>query len=236
LKRIILIDDSEEIYLLVKIALAEKYEVCWVESLRQAELNLKENHYDLILLDVMLPDGDGFNFCVKLQNQSQTSQIPVIFVTAKTGEANLAMGFALGADDYIEKPFGVTELQARVESKLKKISKTREAANLLIRGDLKIELENQTVSLSSSSSEVRLALTPIEFKLLCYLAMNDGRVLSRDQLMTAVWGDEINVSDRTVDKHVSLLRQKLIHCADYIETVSGFGYKFTSTMSNQKAA
>ena len=230
---ILLIDDSKDTFALVKASLGNEYDIHWVPSLSEAEKALRASSFDLILLDVMLPDGDGFGYYTKLQSGSAQST-PVIFVTGKAEKSDLVTGLTLGADDYIIKPFHHLELRARVENKVRKNIRHKNAENVLVRGDLKINLETQSAALVTDSGEVRLNLTPIEFKLLNYLAKFEDRVFARDQLIDAVWGHDISVTDRTVDKHVSLLRQKLDTCSYYIETVAGFGYKFNSSHQVRK--
>jgi len=155
-KRIILIDDSKDTYALVKAVLGEKFQLTWSASLTEADISLRSKTFDLILLDVLLPDGDGFNYCAKLQSNDQTSSIPVIFVTGKTGVSNLVTGLALGADDYIEKPFDPLELRARVEVKLQKMDRKRESESVINRGDLRISLESQTVQVVTDAAETKL--------------------------------------------------------------------------------
>ncbi|MGE3975457.1 MAG: response regulator transcription factor [Bdellovibrionales bacterium] len=236
MKHLLLIDDSEETHLLVRAALGSQYHLTWVASALDARLKMRQQSFDLILLDVMLPDGDGFSLCAEFQQEDRTRQVPIIFVTGKTGVSNLVTGLSLGADDYIEKPFHAMELLARVNAKIKNL-KTQKTKNSEIRtGALYINLESQSVALESANGPISLILTPIEFKILYFLARHEQNVFSRDQIITAVWGENFAITDRTVDKHISTLRHKLGYCSSYIETVSGFGYRFLGATPESKAA
>ena len=225
---ILLADDSEDTHELVKLALGEQYRVTCVPTVSQVMPLLKERRFDLLLLDVSLPDGTGFQICAQARNIDFTRQIPIIFLTGKTGVANLVTGFSLGADDYIEKPFNPLELKVRIQAKINRDRRTAETENQLLRGDLRLNLLRQTVSILAGSEELPIELKPFEFKLLLYFMQNEERVLSRQQLLDAIWGPSTFIVDRTIDKHICSLRQKLATCAPYVQTVLAFGYKFSS--------
>jgi DNA-binding response OmpR family regulator len=234
--RLILIDDSEEILVLVRKALGDQYAITWSSTVADGLKQLESHIFDAILLDVLLPDGDGFQICARLQKSDRLKAIPILFLTGKTGVSNRVTGLSLGADDYIEKPFDFLELRTRVENRVNKMRLKSETDSVLSRGPLQINFANQTVRLVFDGGVVEPILTPLEFKLLHYLARQDGRTLSRDQLMTGVWGENIVVADRTIDKHISSLRQKLGTCADFVETVPGFGYRFSYSNTREVKA
>jgi DNA-binding response OmpR family regulator len=235
--RLLVIDDDAETYALVSKALSPTYPMTWAHTLKEAWDVCHRERIDLILLDVMLPDGDGFQFCAKLQSDEKTRAIPIILVTGKKGVSHRILGFSLGADDYLEKPFDLLELRARVDAKLKKSWQHRENEECLVVGEIEINLGTQRALLHNSEKQSEIFLTPIEFRLLHHMARNCDLAFSRDQLMTAVWGEGVTVIDRTIDKHISALRQKLQHCGSYIETVPGFGYRFiVKKEGSQKAA
>jgi len=230
---ILLVEDQLDFQLIVKKTLGSRYQITCAASLKDAFLQIEKTDFDLILLDVELPDGDGFQACARLQKEERTRPIPVIFLTGKKGTSHKVMGFSVGGDDYLEKPFEPLELIARVDVKISKFRQKKESEEVLVKGGLKINASFQKVYLNEAGNEIELALTPIEFKMLYYLVRNEDRIISRDQLLTAVWGPNTFVVDRTVDKHISSLRQKLSSCSTYVQTVSGCGYKFSTSV--QKA-
>ncbi len=173
--------------------------------------------YDLILLDVMMPGIDGFEVLAKIR---EISQVPVIMMTAKNEEYDKLLGFNLGADDYVSKPFSPKELMARVSAVLKRTS--RKYGEALEYGQLRITPEARTVSISGN----RISLPPKEFDLLLKLVQNEHIVLSREQLLETVWGFDYFGDTRTVDTHIKALREHLGLYRKYIQTVWGVGYKF----------
>lgn len=223
---VLAIDDSKEIHPFLKTALSQTCSLLLAGSLKEAEEILAKNEIHLILLDVGLPDGSGFDFCTALQSQDATQKIPVIFLTGKVGVGDKVLGLALGAEDYVTKPFDVLELRARVESKLKKFLYYAKEETYFQRGSLKFELSTYSIYLNENSGNQKLNMTPIEFKLLLKLARSPGYVLSREQLIDSVWGDSVYIEDRSVDRHISSIRKKLGTCSSYIRTVPGLGYQF----------
>jgi DNA-binding response OmpR family regulator len=239
LVEVLLADDTEETWFLVKRALGEQFHVTCVPTVAAATLALQSRHFDLLLLDISLPDGEGFQICAQVRNAEETKNVPVIFLTGRNDIGNLLTGFSLGADDYIEKPFDPRELNARVKAKLNRMRMVKESDNLLSKNRLRLQLLRQRVSIAEGNLETEIELKPIEFKLLLYLMQNEEMVLSRQQLLNAVWGNATFIVDRTVDKHICSLRQKLATCSHYIQTVPSFGYKFSSqakAQSSQEAA
>jgi len=177
---------------------------------------------DLYLLDVMLPDMSGHNILEKLK---KSTDAPVIFLTAKGEEIDKVTGLQLGADDYVTKPFGVLELLARVKAVLRRYQKTHPQTVMAFE-NLNIDTESKTASVNGRP----VKLTYKEFELLLYLAQNRNKVLSRDQILSSVWGFDFDgITTRTVDIHIKTLRQKLGDKAEkplFVETVRGYGYKF----------
>jgi DNA-binding response OmpR family regulator len=176
---------------------------------------------DLVVLDLMLPELDGLMICQAMRTDPQTAAIPVIMVTARGEEADRITGLELGADDYVTKPFSPKELAARVTALLRRATRPAAAADILRYGPITIDADRHTVTVAGD--EVRL--TAKEFLLLQYLLQHRGRVLSRDLLLTDVWGYQYTGGTRTVDVHVRRLREKMPVLADAIETVKQFGYK-----------
>ncbi|MBA3395093.1 MAG: response regulator transcription factor [Deltaproteobacteria bacterium] len=179
---------------------------------------------DLIVLDLMLPDLSGTEICRRLRDQERTRSIPVIMCTAKGEEIDRVVGFEVGADDYVVKPFSVRELMLRIRALLRRAdSSRREGEPPLLRfGRLKIDHDAHRAWID----DTELTLTALEFRLLHAFVSRRGRVQTRDTLLADVWGIEAEVTTRTVDTHVKRLREKLGEAGTYIETLRGVGYRF----------
>ena len=205
----------------------EGFNASSVGSLDGAYEKINSKKFDLILLDLMLPDGSGLDFCKKIKSNSETEAIPVVILTAKDDEVDKVVGFELGADDYVTKPFSVRELILRVKAILKRSdTKTKEVVEVERQfGDLKIDVDSHEVHVDSQLIE----LTALEFRLLKELVDKRGRVQSRDQLLSEVWGYNAEVTTRTVDTHIKRLREKLGSMGKYVQTIRGVGYKFSRT-------
>ena len=205
----------------------EGFKASSVGSLDEANEKLKSKKFDLILLDLMLPDGSGLDLCKKIKSNSETEATPIIILTAKDDQVDKVVGFELGADDYVTKPFSVRELILRVKAILKRSdTKTKEVVEVERQfGDLKIDVDSHEVHVDSQLIE----LTALEFRLLKELVDKRGRVQSRDQLLSEVWGYNAEVTTRTVDTHIKRLREKLGSMGKYVQTIRGVGYKFSRT-------
>ena len=180
---------------------------------------LKEEIPELILLDIMLPGDDGYTILEQLKSMPSVKDVPVIMVTAKGAEFDKVKGLDLGADDYITKPFGMMEFISRVKAVLRRGgSRTEET---LVHGPIQIRIQRHEVLVHGQKVELTLK----EFELLKYLVENRGIVLTRDQLLTRIWGYDFDGETRTVDVHVRTLRQKLGEAGACIETVRGVGYR-----------
>jgi DNA-binding response OmpR family regulator len=179
----------------------------------------------LFLLDVMLPGADGFDLCRHIRQTPALSTIPVIFLTAKTAEADRVKGLELGGDDYITKPFSPRELVARVRSVLRGTRQPPSKLEVLRLGDLEIDAASMTVQVQGRN----ILTTVREFRLLEYLATHRGRVLSRDQLLDAVWKETPFVTPRSIDVYIRRLREKIEadpRHPQYLKTLRGIGYRF----------
>jgi two-component system phosphate regulon response regulator PhoB len=181
----------------------------------------REDLPDLIILDLMLPDVEGTEVLKALRSHERTRSIPVIFLSARSAEVDRVVGFELGGDDYVPKPFSPRELVLRVRAVLRRRAEPEETESLRS-GGLVVDQAAHRVEVEGKAVE----LTATEFRLLTFLMRRPGRVLARDQLLDAVWGDEVYVTQRTVDTHVQRLRQKLGPAGQRIETVRGVGYRF----------
>jgi two-component system, OmpR family, alkaline phosphatase synthesis response regulator PhoP len=184
---------------------------------------LRKQPADLVILDLMLPGMDGLLVCQALRSDPATASIPVIMLTARGEESDRVSGLELGADDYVTKPFSPKELSARVTALLRRATRTGASTGVTRYGPIVIDPDRHRITLNDE--EVKL--TAKEFLLLLYLVQHRGRVLSRDLLLTDVWGYQYTGGTRTVDVHVRRLREKLPVLADAIETVKQFGYKLT---------
>ncbi len=225
---ILVIEDEPDIRKNLEYNLSrEGFSVSSVGSLKDGFKSLDSNTYSLILLDLMLPDGSGLDLCKKIKSNSHLEAIPIIILTAKDDEVDKVVGFELGADDYVTKPFSVRELILRIKAVLKRGQKDSKEIVEVERqfGDLRIDIESHEVHVDSNPIE----LTALEFRLLNELVDKRGRVQSRDQLLSEVWGYNAEVTTRTVDTHIKRLREKLGPMGKYVQTIRGVGYKFSRT-------
>ena len=222
---ILVIEDEPDIRKTLEYNISQEgHTVFTAGSLHDAEKILQSQSLSLVLLDLMLPDGSGLDFCRKLKTNSKTESIPVIILTAKDDEVDKVVGFELGADDYVTKPFSVRELILRIKAVLKRGEVKKDIVEVERQfGDLKIDIESHEVYVD----EIQIKLTALEFKLLNQLVETRGRVQSRDQLLTEVWGYSAEVTTRTVDTHIKRLRNKLGSMGKYVQTIRGVGYKFS---------
>ncbi len=223
-EKILVVDDEKDILELIDYNLSKNgYRVKTVTSGEDALELIKENDYDLIILDLMLPGVDGFDICKIIKSDKQKASIPIVMVTAKADEADKVAGLEIGADHYVTKPFSPRELLAIVKATLRrKPARQEEEKPIIERGDLKIHVGRHEVTLKN----ILLDLTHLEFRILLVLAKKPGWVMTRYQIVDATRGEGISVTDRSVDVHIVSLRKKLGDEADYIETVRGVGYKF----------
>jgi DNA-binding response OmpR family regulator len=220
---VLVVEDEKDIAELVAYHLKQSgFPVTVVFDGASALERVKKNPPILIILDLMLPDMDGKDICRKLKSDPHTRTIPILMLTAKAEEIDRIVGFELGADDYVTKPFSPRELVLRVKAILKKRKLEQEEAKVIQMGDLLIDLDRHQVSVSGESVQ----LTSIEFKLLVQLSLRKGRVQTREHLLNQVWGYTYEGYARTVDTHIRRLREKLGACGDYIETLRGVGYRF----------
>ena len=219
--KILLVEDDLEISKLLAEFLQENgYEVfCQYDGLHVLDC-LRENKIDLILLDIMLPGEDGLEILKKLKNSSKTKDIPVIMVTAKGSEYDKVVGLDSGADDYVTKPFGMMELISRIKAVLRRSGKQQDKTKLSVGG---ISLDTKKHEVKVDGEQVVLTLK--EFELLEKLMRNQGIVLTRDQLLTEIWGYDFDGETRTVDVHIRTLRQKLGEQGSLVKTVRGVGYR-----------
>lgn len=227
---VLAIDDSEEILLAVEHALGFQYNLTKAQSIHDAKKALQQKRFDLIILDLGLPDGDGLTLCAALKNDPETKKVPLIMLTGKQQIEDKVMGFSAGADDYMVKPFHPQELRFRVEARLREHLQNKSESEVFSIGDLTFDVSKQRVTVNKQGGMASVSLTTLEFRILLFFARRREQVLSRGQLLNSVWGGDINVFDRTIDTHISHIRKK-IHDSDWkIESVHGAGYRFVKEM------
>ncbi len=224
--RVLVIEDEADLQEILRYNLGQAgHEVRVVatgkEGLKVAQAELPE----IVLLDLMLPDIPGTEVCKAIRKDPKTQHIAVVMITAKGEEIDRVVGFELGADDYVVKPFSVRELLLRMQSVLRRRVPGKEAGSMIVFGTLRIDREAHRVW----SGDEEIELTALEFKLLITLFDRQNRVQTREVLLMDVWGIEADVTTRTVDTHVKRLREKLGAAAQYVETVRGVGYRFSDT-------
>jgi len=228
---ILVIEDEPDINKTISYnLLTEGFEPISAYNLLEADDWIQSNSPDLILLDLMLPDGSGLDFCKRIKSKDKFNNIPIIILTAKDDEVDKVVGFELGADDYVTKPFSVRELILRIKAILKRKTISSHSENIDLNeskefGKLKIDADSHEVFIDNNE----IILTALEFKLLKHLVDRRGRVQTRDQLLSDVWGYSAQITTRTVDTHVKRLREKLGIMGKHVETIRGVGYRFSRT-------
>jgi len=225
--KILVVEDERDLRQVLDYNLAQAgHEVLLAETGTEGLSLAREQRPDLILLDLMLPDLAGTEVCKSLKDTPATRSVPVVMVTAKGEEIDRVVGFELGADDYIVKPFSVRELLLRVQAILRRRQPEARPSEALIEfGVLKIDREAHRLWVEGTEIE----LTALEFKLLVTLYERRNRVQTRAALLDDVWGIQADITTRTVDTHVKRLREKLDRARDYVETVRGVGYRFVGS-------
>lgn len=219
--RILIADDERDISTLIKrYAERDGFEVVAVEDGSEAIEICRKEDFDIIIMDVMMPDTDGFTACRKIR---EFKDIPVLMLSARGTEYDKLFGFEVGVDDYVTKPFSPKELMARVKVIIKRHSVQQPKKNdIIVFGGIELDKLGHTVKIDGMDTE----LTSKEYDILVYLMDNKGIVLTRNQILNEVWGYDYFGDDRTVDWQIKLLRNKLGKYREYIHTIRGVGYKF----------
>ncbi len=219
--KILVVDDEEDLCEILKFNLeVEGYEVDTANSAEEAlQMNLSE--YNLLLLDVMMGEMNGFKMASLLRKNEKLKHIPIIFLTAKDTEDDKLMGFNIGADDYISKPFSIREVIARVKAVLRRSSE-KETPEILQFENLYIDPTKKRAFIDQNE----LPLTKKEFEILSLLLSHPGQVFSREEILSKIWTDEVYVLDRTIDVNITRLRKKIGEYGKHIVTRLGYGYCF----------
>ena len=222
--RILIVEDEDSILLPLEDNLKlEGYEVSSAKDGQQGLDMAKEGNYDLIILDIMLPKVTGFDVCQKLRQERNMT--PILMLTAKSQEIDKVLGLELGADDYVTKPFSSRELLARVKAILRRVTEPHRGVERYRFGDIQLDFKKYEAKKKGKP----VPMTALEFALIHFLIQNRGRVVQRNEILDNVWGKDVFVDARTVDKHISLLRKKLENDPQdpkHIVGVRGIGYKF----------
>ena len=220
--KILVIEDSKDYQVLIQAALGTEFKVFCADTGKQGVDMAREHRPDLILLDITLGEIDGFEVCHLLKAQKETVNTPVVFLSSRNDSHSKVMGFDLGGDDYIEKPFDAEELKARVKVRIKQSMARREQVSIYEIQGLKIDFLGHRVFIEDKE----IAFSALEFKLLSFFVRNPDRVLSREKILNNVWGVDTFVTDRVVDSHIRSIRKKLGAYKDHIESIYGEGYRF----------
>ncbi len=225
MNKVLLIEDDQEIFTIVNQAIGNVTDITWFNNITDAKKELKNQKFDLILLDIELPDGNGVELCSAISSENPNQAI--FLLTSNTKLSDKVLGFSAGAEDYITKPFLILEFKARVEAKLKKINTSNRLTSITKWRLIEIDKNKQVVKVFHQVNFNVIDLTHIEFKLLTYLSDRPDIVIPRDEILNEIWGKDVYVYSRSVDTHISKLRKKLGLASDYIKSIHGTGYKFS---------
>lgn len=225
--RILLVEDSESSLKVVHSALVgEELQIVVARTIAEArKITDEQTNFDLILLDITLPDGEGSILMEHWATSPRMRRTPVVFLTGKEDVETKVAAFAAGADDYIVKPVSPRELKARIEARLRRAVS---APEIIRRGSLALHFPMMRATVMQDGVEAPIELTAKEFRLVALLAQNEGQIYSRSELVKAVWGKDMDVVNRTVDSHICGARRKLGPAGKYIESVTGSGYRFVA--------
>ena len=219
--KLLIVDDEQKIREMIKkYAVFEKYEVCEAENGMEAVEKAQKERFDLIVMDIMMPELDGFSAAREIR---KTQQVPMILLSARGEEYDKIHGFELGVDDYVVKPFSPRELMMRVGAVLRRSQQSQQEKHETV------SIQGLTVDFTARRVQVEgenVDLSPKEYDLLFYMVKNRGVALTREKLITEVWGFDFYGDDRTLDTHIKLLRKQLGDYARYITTLRGVGYRF----------
>ncbi len=226
--KILHVEDNKELFELVDEILSNSnIAVSWAKSLKEASAKLSDEIFDLIILDLELPDGNGAEFCQKLKKERPDQS--VFILSGDDSVSTKVMGFSVGAEDYITKPFNVLEFKARIMSRVDRLKKDKGQVSLYEWKELKVDISKHDVYILNENKFELISLSSLQFKILLYFIENKQRVVDRKELVDSVWGDSVFVSSRSVDSQISKLRKKFMSASYILESIRGEGYKFNPT-------
>ncbi len=221
MSKLLVVDDEEKIRSMIrKYAEFEGYQIVEAKNGFEAVEKAKNQKFDLIIMDIMMPELDGFSACTEIRKNDK--RVPIIMLSARGEEYDKTHGFDLGIDDYVVKPFSVKELMMRIAAILKRTNQTGEEREVMEFEGLKIDFTARIVTIDGVAAE----MSPKEYELLFFLVRNKGIALSRERLLSEVWGYDYYGDDRTLDTHIKLLRKSLGVYQKFIVTLRGVGYRF----------
>lgn len=227
--KLLVVDDCTEICATISEALRPlSIETVCAYSVKEALSKISAEHYSQFILDLRLPDGDGYTLLNEIRSIDAYRQTPVTILSSSTDIPSKLSAFSLGADDYVMKPFNLLELRARVESKLKRAVAEKDSTDNFKVGNLRLEPSKQQIQIIGSKELIRLS--PTEFRIFAILARRCDVIFTRQQILDQVWGNDVYVNDRTVDTHIYTLRKKLGVYGNMVRSVPGEGYCCSETM------
>lgn len=229
MEKIVVIEDSLDYQKMVEVILAESFELFFFKDIESIVEKVVEVGADLVLLDVMVPGGDGFEAVEKLRKSALTRDVPILFVTGRKTSDDVTRAFNLGADDYITKPFDPLEFRARIEARLKKAKSLKERDRVLKAGNLILNTLERRAFLIENDAEIEVNFLPFEFRLLTFFIQNSDRNISRKEILEHfAKGKGFRVGTRSIDTHISSIRKKIPQVGAKIEAIYGVGYRFHS--------
>lgn len=219
-KKILYVDDDTVMHTMVTKCLGSEFNVICKTTISEGLESMKNDTFDLVLIDRLLPDGDGISLCHSFREEDRFASLPIVFISGKSTESDKVSSLFAGGDDYITKPFSPLELKARIMARL------RQFKSCLRLGSLEIEPDRHKLFyVSSSDQKKEISVTPLEYKLLLTLISQPDIVFTREHLLNKLWGQKLNVTDRVVDTHISHLRQKIKESNVQIEAIAKEGYR-----------
>jgi len=233
--KLLVVEDEAPHRLLVRRSLETGHDLTFASSVKEALEIITDHSFDLFILDIMLPDGDGFELLKQIRAHDHLKAAPVLFLTAREDISSKLKGFSLGGDDYVTKPCDPLELQARIDAKVRRLQNGQSSSQIRVAG-LIMDTARQAVSVEQNGKSVKLDLTPLEFRLLLYMARRPDQPLTREEILKEVWGDNTHVLARSVDSYVAALRKKLGERSRFIRSVHGVGYRFSVPATFNKAS
>lgn len=235
---VLLVEDSQSTQLIVKAAIQSICKLAIAPTGKDCMTHIQSEHFDLILLDVDLPDSNGFDLYNFIRQDKRFAHTPIMFLTGKGETEDRVRGFSLGAEDYLVKPIDPLVFKARIESKLKNLKAQDQASNHFYLGPFSVDIASQTIHVQLPGKEdlERLSLTSNQFKILFYLLKHEDETVTRSELLNEAWGKGVHVTNRTIDTHVYSIRQKLGELSSVLQSVHGEGYKLSLRRFNSQRA
>lgn len=230
--RILVLEDCTDLQSMIKSELDHWFSVSSARTIAEGRSAVENGRFDGLILDVGLPDGTGFEFCAWLRNRRETQDTPVLFLTGRSQSVDKVMGFALGADDYVVKPFDPIELRVRLQARLR--TRRANVPDQVIRGPFRFDRIAQKVFVGLGQNEKDMQLTPFEFRLLYFLASREPEFFSRSALIKNVMDSNVHVNEETIYTHISSLRRKMGKHASHLESIARVGYRFQSHLRDER--